>query len=29
LASLNGVAVAFTWDVDGDDNAIWELWALK
>ena len=29
LASLNGVAVAFTWDVDGDGNAIWELWALK
>jgi hypothetical protein len=29
LASLNGVAVAFTWDVDVDGNAIWELWALK
>ena len=29
LANLNGVAVAFTWDVDVDGNAIWELWALK
>lgn len=29
LTDLNGVAVAFTWDVDGDGNAIWELWALK
>ena len=29
LASLNGVAVAYTWDVDGAGNAKWELWALK
>lgn len=29
LASLNGVAVAYTWDVDSEGNAAWELWALK
>ena len=29
LASLNGVAVAYSWDVDGEGNATWELWALK
>ena len=29
LAGLNGVAVAYSWDVDGEGNATWELWALK
>ena len=29
LASLNGVAVAYSWDVDGEGNATWEMWALK
>ena len=29
LASLNGVAVAYTWDVDVDGNCTWELWSLK
>ena len=29
LASLNGIAVAYSWDVDGEGNATWELWALK
>ena len=29
LGSLNGVAVAYTWDVDAEGNATWELWALK
>ena len=29
LAGLNGVAIAYSWDVDGEGNAAWELWALK
>ena len=29
LAGLNGVAVAYSWDVDGEGNATWVLWALK
>ena len=29
LESLNGVAVAYSWDVDADGHATWELWALR
>ena len=26
LASLNGAAVVYNWDVDAEGNATWELW---
>jgi hypothetical protein len=29
LASLNGSAVIYNWDVDGAGNAAWELWEWK
>ena len=29
LASLNGAAVVYNWDVDADGNAAWELWEWK
>ena len=29
LARLNGTAVIFEWDVDGDGNAKWDLWEWK
>jgi len=29
LASLNGVAVVYDWDVDADGTATWELWEWK
>ena len=29
LASLNGAAVVFNWDVDAEGNAAWELWEWK
>ena len=29
LASLNGAAVVYNWDVDAEGNAAWELWQWK
>jgi|TARA_B110000438_G_C15515864_1_gene521958 hypothetical protein len=29
LASLNGVAIAYEWDVDANGDASWELWEWK
>ena len=29
LASLNGAAVVYDWDVDAAGNATWELWQWK
>ena len=29
LASLNGAAVVYNWDVDAEGNATWELWDWK
>ena len=29
LASLNGAAVVYNWDVDSEGNAAWELWQWK
>ena len=29
LASLNGAAVVYNWDVDAEGNAAWELWEWK
>ena len=29
LASLNGAAVVYNWDVDAEGNATWELWEWK
>ena len=29
LASLNGAAVVYNWDVDVEGNATWELWEWK
>ena len=29
LASLNGAAVVYDWDVDAEGNAAWELWQWK
>ena len=29
LASLNGAAVVYNWDVDAEGNAAWELWRWK
>ena len=29
LASLNGAAIVYNWDVDAEGNAAWELWEWK
>tara|TARA_B100001750_G_C15158501_1_gene423199 strand:- start:124 stop:534 length:411 start_codon:yes stop_codon:yes gene_type:complete len=29
LSNLNGAAVVYNWDVDGEGNATWELWEWK
>ncbi|MBI50158.1 MAG: hypothetical protein CL781_02345 [Chloroflexi bacterium] len=29
LSSLNGAAVVYNWDVDGEGGASWELWQWK
>jgi len=29
LASLNGAALVYNWDVDAEGNATWELWEWK
>ena len=29
LASLNGAAAVYNWDVDAEGNAAWELWVWK
>ena len=29
LASLNGAAIVYNWDVDAEGNAAWELWQWK